>query len=226
MTYSKPHGHLPCGFARVAIMEQILERLFESVPKVKILRLFVRNQELLFTFEDIKKRSQVRPQAARSELKKLIKLDLISQKISPIKYQIKRRSGKIINKSRKTRVFFINKSFRLLPELHDLVAKDSIASRKKLLAKIRGLGSMKLVVLSGIFLNSDRARTDLLLVGNNIKKGKLERFLADVESEIGRPLQYTLMEEKEFKYRLDMYDRFLRDILEYPHDKLINRLKI
>lgn len=207
-------------------MEQVLEKLFESVPKVKIIRLFVRNQEQFFTFEEVSKRSQIRSRIARTELKKLMAIGLISEKIGVLKQIISHKSGKIITKTKKAKLYFVNKEFRLLPELHDLIAKDSIASRKKLLAKIKGLGNVKLAILSGIFLNSDRARTDLLVVGNNIQKGKLERFLAEVESEIGRPLQYTMMGTEEFAYRMDMYDRFLRDILEYPHDKLVNKLKI
>lgn len=207
-------------------MEAVLEKLFESVPKAKILRLFVRNQENIFTFEEVRRRSQVRPPAARSELKKLLTLGLIGEKLAITKIPMRQKGGKTIYKSKRQRVFFVNKSFRLLPELHDLVAKDSIASRKKLLSKIRSLGNVKLAILSGIFLNSEKARTDLLVVGSNIKRSVLEKFLAEIESEIGRPLQYTLMDTKEFAYRMDMYDRFLRDIMEYPHDKLINKLRI
>ena len=85
---------------------------------------------------------------------------------------------------------------------------------------------MKLAVLSGVFINSDNARTDLLIVGDDVKKRALENFLGHTESDLGRPIQYTLMDTEEFRYRMDMYDRFLRDILEYPHAKLINRLDI
>ena len=118
---------------------------------------------------------------------------------------------------------------RLLPELRDLVSKASVITHGGLLRQIRGLGNVKLCVISGIFLNSngsDNSRTDLLLVGDRIKKGKLDNFLAGIESGLGKTLRYTLMDTEEFKYRLDMYDRFLRDILEYPHEKLINKLRI
>ena len=51
-------------------------------------------------------------------------------------------------------------------------------------------------------------------------------FLIRTESELGKSVQHTLMDTEEFRYRLDMYDRFLRDILEYPHEKLINKFDI
>lgn len=196
-------------------MEQILEKLFESVPKVRLLRLFARNPDQLLTFEDIVRRSQVKGPQARRELKKFLVLGLVKQK-----------TAKTTAGSRRTKVYFANTEFRLLPELHDLLTKDAVASRKKLLFRARGLGKIKLLVISGVFINNDTSRTDILIVGDHIKQAKLEKFLAELESDLGRPLQYTLMNSDEFAYRLDMYDRFLRDILEFPHEKVINKLKI
>ena len=85
---------------------------------------------------------------------------------------------------------------------------------------------VKLAVLAGVFLNHENSRTDLLIVGDDITKRKLDRFLLYIESELGRSIQYTLMDMDEFKYRMGMYDRFLRDILEYPHTTIIDRIGI
>ncbi len=213
-------------------VEQTLEKLFESIPKVKILRLFMRNTEYEFTFTELVTRSQVRARQAKAELKKLLRLGIVENKMSRIQSEIRRKSRprkklpEIIQKTKKARVFYANRDFPLLEELRNLVTRASVASRKKLHHQIKGLGKVKLAVLAGIFINNDRSRTDLLLVGDGIKRGKLDNFLSRVESELGRPLQYTVMDTHEFKYRLDMYDRFLRDIIEYPHEKLINKLHI
>lgn len=216
-------------------MENVLEKLFESVPKVRLLRLFMRNAESQFSFAEILVRSQLRSLQARKELKKLLKWGVARTKIVPLKYEIRRKSRskkgppKIVVKTKRTRVFYANPDFKLLPELRDLISKASVAERGKLGRRIKSLGNVKLCVTSGLFLNSngnDNSRTDLLLVGDNIKKRKLDNFLNQVESELGKAIRYTTMETDEFKYRLDMYDRFLRDILEHPHEKLINRLRI
>lgn len=216
-------------------MEQILERLFESVPKVRLLKLFMRNAESQFTFPEIIKRSQLRTQSARKELNKLLKWEIVKTKVVPLKYEIikkgrsRKKLSKVIVKTKKTRVFYSNPEFKLLPELRDLISKASVATRGKLLRQIKTLGNVKLCIISGIFLNSNdnnNSRTDLLLVGDHVKRRKLDSFLAGIESELGKTLRYTLMDTEEFKYRLDMYDRFLRDILEYPHEKLVNKLHI
>lgn len=121
--------------------------------------------------------------------------------------------------------YYLNHEFEFVNELKDLVIKSSTTSKKKLLKQIRNLGNVKLAIMSGIFLDkSNTSRTDLLIVGENITRKKIVNFLSKIESEIGKSLNYTLMDTEEFKYRLNMYDRFLRDILEFPHEKLINKL--
>lgn len=190
-------------------MEQLLEQLFGSTARARLLRLFMQNQDGRFIAKEIQKRTQLEAPVVNSELLKFIKLGLTKQKVT-----------------RGTASYYINKAFPLLQELHDLVIKSVAASKRKLLIQIKRLGKVKLAVVSGIFLNEERSRTDLLLVADDISKRKLENFLGRIESEVGKPIQYTLMDVDEFKYRLNMYDRFLRDILEYPHEKLINRFDI
>ena len=202
-------------------MDQILEKLFESVPKVRLLRLFMHNPDESITGADTAKRTQLRMPAARKELGKLVLAGIIKEK--NIKVVV---AGKRKTHYKKVAVFRVNSDFPLFPELRDLVVKSSVASRKKILSQIKSLGRVRLAVLSGVFVNSENARTDLLLVGDDIRKGKLDNFLARTESELGKSIQHTLMDTEEFRYRLGMYDRFLRDILEYPHEKLINRLDI
>ena len=216
-------------------MEHILEKLFESVAKVRLLRLFSRNPEIQFSFFEVVKRSQLRPIQVRKELKKLLKLGILKTKTVPLKYEIKKKGRsrkkppKIIIKTKRTKVFFANPDFKLLPELRDLMSKASVASRSKLLRQVKSLGNVKLCILAGVLLESnggDNSRVDLVVVGDRIKRKRLDSFLSQLESELGKSLRYTLMDTDEFRYRLDMYDRFLRDILEYKHEKLINRLRV
>lgn len=126
----------------------------------------------------------------------------------------------------KKQIFFANKEFLFFPELRLLFLKAAPISRQKILQRVKMLGNIKLAVLSGIFINNENSRVDLLLIGDNIKKTKLSRAILWLESEIGKELNYVVLTSEEFRYRIDMYDRFLRDILEFPHEKLINKLHI
>ncbi|MBI2122402.1 MAG: hypothetical protein HYT98_04795 [Candidatus Sungbacteria bacterium] len=200
------------------------------MPKVRILRIFMRNSAELLPLEEIVRRSGLQQPIVRNELKKFLRIGVIKQKRIALKQTISpilKRDRVLKFRIRKVLVYFANPNFELLSELRFLFTRASIASKQKIIKKIRSLGKgVKLAVISGIFLNNDNCRTDLLVVGNGIKRGRFERFLGGVEANLGKPVRYTLMDTKEFSYRMDMYDKFLRDILEYPHEKLINKLRI
>lgn len=210
-------------------MEHILEKLFESTAKARTLRMFVRNIDSRHTFADVLKRTGLKPKIARAEMLKLLKIGLLRTKMESVRKDavplgLGRRGRKKIS-VRKERVYYVNALFPALTELKNFVIKSSVASRKKLLSQMRRLGNVKLAVVSGIFLDNDQSRTDLLIVGDQIKRRRFNSLLESLESELGKSIRYTLMDSKEFSYRMNMYDRFLRDILEYPHDKLIARTR-
>jgi len=83
-----------------------------------------------------------------------------------------------------------------------------------------------LLVLGGIFLNTDNSRLDLFIVGDGIKQPKVNSFLKNLESEVGKEIGFAVMNTKEFYYRYHMFDRFVHDILEKPNEKLINKLRL
>jgi hypothetical protein len=209
-------------------MEQILEKLFDSIPKARILRLFMQNPDQSFTFEEITQKCNVKKSHARKETNKFLKLRIILEKTITLKKELTIRQTKKKKSSRplKSIVYTVNQDFEVFQELRNLAIKSSITSRKSILQKVKKLGRIRLAMIAGTLINNDRGRTDLLLVADDIPKGKLERFLSELESEVGKQVHYTLMSGEEFTYRTNMYDRFLRDILESPHEKLINRLNI
>ncbi len=203
-------------------MEQLLEKLFESVPKVRLLRLFLQNPQDRFTVEQIVNRTQVQPGRTRTELNKLVNLRVVIKRLVSLK-DVEEGARPVKNK-KKVPSYGLNEALAIKDELHDLFIRASTSSHKRLLSQIKSLGKVKLAVVAGVFLNTERSRTDLLIVGDDIPKRKIERFLALVESDMGKTISYTMMDTDEYKYRRTMFDRFLRDILEYPHEKLINKL--
>lgn len=210
-------------------MEQILEKLLESRDKARILRLFLQNTESVFTLQEVSTKSKVGKSRAKREIGKLIKIGLIAERSISVPRETKVLAIKKHNKARgskKVNVYGVNKDFEVLEELKNLIIKSSVTSRRILITRIRKLGNIKLAVSAGILINNENARTDLLLIGDDVKKTGLNGFLSEMESEIGKPLRYTLMSMEEFKYRTNMYDRFLRDILEAPHEKIINRIHL
>jgi hypothetical protein len=93
------------------------------------------------------------------------------------------------------------------------------------LGKIRNLGNVKLGVISGVFINNPKSKTDSLIIGDNVSKAKMKHLLEDLEAEMGREVNYSLMDSAEFKYRINMFDKFIMDILESPHEIVVNKMQ-
>ena len=139
---------------------------------------------------------------------------------------IKRSTVKI-----KDRAFYVlNPEFEFFNELKSLILKSSPAEKDRMVKRISGLGRVKLAVASGIFLNNKDdldildSDVDLFIVGDGINKARLRTFLKALEAEVGKEIRFGLMEKDEFEYRYGMFDRFVRVLLEGPHEKLINKL--
>ena len=189
--------------------EQILEQLFDSPLKVKLLKLFLRNPNQGFTFKEAAKKIKGDSRSSRRQIEKLKSINFLTSK-----YRAKKR------------IYSINPRFVFYNELRTLVLKSSPASKEKIMRRLKGLGRIKLAIISGVFINAENPRVDLLVVGDNLKKKRLDNFLKDLEAEVGKEIDYVILTTENFKYRYDMFDRFIRDVLEKPHEKLINKLRI
>ena len=126
--------------------------------------------------------------------------------------------------------YTLNTEFEFFEELRNLILKSSPAEKSRMITRMSGLGKVKLAIISGIFLSDKKSidthdsEVDLFIVGDDIDKTKLRNFLKSLEAEVGMEIRFGLMEKEEFDYRHGMFDRFVRVLLEGPHEKLINKL--
>ena len=65
---------------------------------------------------------------------------------------------------------------------------------------------------------------DILVVGDHIKNAKLLSVLSSIEAELGKELRYAVFETSDFQYRLGIYDKLIRDILDSRHENILNKL--
>ena len=80
--------------------------------------------------------------------------------------------------------------------------------------------------MSGIFTLQPQLPLDLLVVGEDINRARLQRVLADIKKLVGEEINFAVLDAKEYEYRRMMNDRFVRDVLDYPHLILRNTLKV
>jgi hypothetical protein len=194
-------------------MNKALEILFGSPYRVKIIRLFLFNTTTYFTLADVQKRSQVPVRVVKREIKLLKDAHFLHEK--------KIKEGKKIQKE-----WGLNEDFHLKDALTNLLESDAALMKRSLFGRLKSVGRIKLIIVSGVFLGRNDSRADLLIVGDSLRTGKIEALLRKIEADIGRELVYALYENDEFGYRLSAYDKFIRDVLDYPHEKLVNKLNL
>jgi hypothetical protein len=162
----------------------------------------------------------------RREISLLKNIKFVAQKEEKIDELIKLKNGKIKNRKKKIQGLRLNSLFPFLQPLKNLVVTAAPLDKEKLIKKLNAIGRMKLIILSGVFTQSEDSKVDLLLAGDSIRRSALERLLKRIEAETGKELTYAVFNTNEFLYRLGMYDRFVRDVLDYPHEKILNKLNI
>lgn len=205
---------------------ELLGKIFGSKHRVKIMRLFLYGESLPFDIDDISSRSRVKKPDARKELAMLTKIGFLNKKSfsKQIEKPRKKKTDEITYKTLKKKGWVLNPRFELIKPLQILLLDSELINEKDLVKRIRKSGTVKLLVLSGVFVSNDDRKIDILIVGNKLKKDSLVREIQIIESEIGRELQYAFFDHAEFNYRISMYDKLIRDILENNHIKLINTI--
>ncbi|HEY4476974.1 MAG TPA: hypothetical protein VJB69_03290 [Candidatus Paceibacterota bacterium] len=193
---------------------EILAKLFGSGDKVKVMKLFVLNPDLVIEGKEVAHRCKLVPSSARHEL-------LTLKAIGFIKPQ------KRVEKGKKTiDGWQLNPAFPYLGNLRGLLKTELVLRKLELTDRFNSAGKVKLLLIAGIFIQDNDSRADLVLVGDRLKRNAIERAVKAMEAEIGRELNYAVFETSDFLYRMSAYDKFIRDLLDYPHEKIINKLGI
>src|ERR1035437_3938531 len=189
---------------------ETLSKLFGSEAKVKMMRLFLFNPETVFDTAEISKRANENATKVRKEINLLQKTNLVKHHAM--------RSGK--------NGFVLNSQFTYLLPLQNFLINIEPLNSKEIIKRISKLGTIKLLLVAGVFIQNPESRVDILIVGDHIKKSGLEHTIKSLESEIGKELRYAYFTTEDFNYRNGMCDKLTRDILDYPHRKLVNKLGI
>lgn len=202
---------------------ETLEKIFGGAEKVKTMRLFLFNPQSSFDISDIARRTKITLSRARTETKNLEKIGLIKKRT--LNKGITNPKKKIVIK-KKVQGWMLDEKFSFLKSLQNFLINITSAQYQEIVEKIKRIGSVKLIILAGVFIQDNESRVDILMVGDKIKKGTLANVISDIESQVGKEIKYACFETTDFLYRLGMCDKLIRDILDYPHKKLVNKLEI
>lgn len=179
----------------------MLEELFVSRVRVKILQLFLSSpQESLFHVREIVRRVSEEINAVRRELSRMEKY------------------GMAVSEWRANRrLYRFKKDYLFYKELLSLVAKTSGLGGNLVKGKTR-LGKIKFAFVSTRFLKgapSNSEDVDLLVVGS-IVLPELQSIIADEQAKREKEINYSFMDEEEFKFRVRRRDPFILKVLLQP----------
>lgn len=184
-----------------------LAKLFGSPARLKLLRLFVFNQDVGFSLVDVASRAKLSLDATRRELMHLVTSGLI------------RKKG-----ARAAARYQINPRFEHLTAFSTFIRETTDVRPQDIVAMLRRAGMLRLTVLSGFFVSVIETPIDLLVVGDNLDERALAGAIRSLEAELGREIRYATFETPDFRYRLGVYDRLVRDVFDYPHRVLLDKI--
>lgn len=197
----------------------MLEHLFGSTTRVRLLQLFFRNPDKSFFVRELSRAINTQLNAVRREIENLDDLDIIE----PVPAAELKKD--VLN-SEKSKFYRLKTDSALFEELSALLAKVQILEEKELINEIKEkAGDLKLFLLSGVFTHDTASGVDMLIVGQ-VKPVAVLRLIKQFENTLHREIRYTIMTQQEFLERKEIGDRFLYNIFESNHIIVLDKFNI
>lgn len=192
--------------------QKVIDTLFGSKTRVKLLYLFMNNPGRAFYVREITRRVDEQINSVRRELANMLTVGVI-------------KSDGIDNKL----YYEVDQSYVFYQPLRKIFADQEsakeIATEVKqssdLEKRVRKLTGLKICLLSGGFVSGSRTKIDVLLVGSPVK-AQIKKFITELEEDEHRSLHYTVIPFDEFYYRMSMKDKFISEILDGKHTVVLD----
>ncbi|OGC82706.1 MAG: hypothetical protein A2788_02445 [Candidatus Abawacabacteria bacterium RIFCSPHIGHO2_01_FULL_46_8] len=182
----------------------MIEHIFSSRTRVKLLSIFLANQENQYFVRQLTRLLTEQINSIRRELANLKKIGFLKSRA----------------RNRK-KYFYVNKNFLIIDELTNIFNKTS-SSSNEVVQDLQKIGNLQMLVSTGLFMEIE-APVDLLIVGE-FDKDNLSRYLKGLEKKLKHSVKYTTMSGQDFLLRKKCNDQFLMDLFKLKHNILYNTL--
>ena len=192
--------------------ELMIDALFGSKTRVKLLHLFLNNPGKSFYVREITRLIDEQINSVRRELANMLGV------------------GVIVSDSADNKLYYsVNQQYEYYEPLHNIFADGG--SKSKLdraqkqsdswtgeLSKITGL---RLAVAAGVLVRGSASFIDLLLVGT-MPASRVTSAMKKIEKAEGRDLNYAVLSYDDFYYRMSVRDKFITEILSGKYSVLVD----
>ena len=200
----------------------MIEQLFGSKTRVKLLQMFYSNPNRSFYVREITRKIDEQINSVRRELSNLLSIGIIS------------------SDDNKNRLYYeVNQKYEYYNPLATIFggapvaaategAKASKATPAPVAAEtddvkaIKALGNVELALFTGQFTRDELAGIDFLIVGD-VNQTKLGKFIEELEAKEGKEIRYVHMTADEHAYRKEVNDRFLATVMAAKKQILIDK---
>lgn len=189
----------------------MIDALFGSKTRVKLLHLFLNNPDKSFYVREITRLIDEQINSVRRELSNMLKVGIITSDSSENKLYYK-----------------VNDKYEYYSPLSMIFAEDVKKvrdSRQQEVIdwrhRIGEIPTIRLAIASGILVPGSATSVDLILVGDG-KNSNIKQVVSDIESSVGREINYAILGYDDFYYRMSVRDRFISEVLSGAHEVIVD----
>ena len=189
----------------------MIDSLFGSKTRVKLLHLFLNNPEKSFYVREITRMIDEQINSVRRELANMVSVGIVQQ-------------DAIDNKL----YYSVNEDYPYIKPLAAIFSDKnteggmgaaSSVSWKDSLGRMRGL---RLAIISGKLVVGSSSAVDLLLVGDGMSAVTIKNLVKKIEKDRKIEINYAVISYDDFYYRMSVKDRFIMDIVRNKHSILVD----
>ena len=194
----------------------MIDKLFGSKTRVKLLHLFMNHPGQSFYVREITRLIDEQINSVRRELSNMLEVGVITSDTSDNKLY-----------------YQVNQRYEFYTALRAIFAAEPIRAEQtgptnaegvneQHVAIINEIPSVRLALFSGVLVKGSMSPVDVLLVGN-LPAQKVKAAMAMIEKLEGREINYTVLPYDEFYYRLSVRDRFITEVLAGKHSVAVDK---
>jgi len=189
----------------------MIDALFGSKTRVKLLHLFLNNPNRAFYVREITRKIDEQINSVRRELANMLSVGIIKSDSADHKLY-----------------YEVNQKYMHYAPLRQIFATSKLDSPVALEVeandwhrRLKALGDVRIAILSGGMVRNPLSKVDVLLAGS-LNKTQVKNFIKELEKDEGRSLNYTVMDYDDFYYRLSIKDKFIAEALNGRYTLLMD----
>lgn len=192
----------------------MIEQLFGSKTRVKLLQLFYSNPNRSFYVREITRKIDEQINSVRRELSNLLSIGIITSDTNNnrLYYEVNQKY----------------EYYRPLQEIFGGGVKKAVSKKKVdgdiaavAEADLKSVGHIDLAIYTGQFTRDDSTGVDFLVVGE-VNPNAMQKYVDQLEAKENKSIRYTVMSLTDFQYRQQIRDRFIVAITQSKKQVLVD----